>query len=87
MQPFESVAVTVKVNVPGVVGVPEITPPLVSGDKPVGRAPVVTLKVYGPVPPVAVKVWLYAIPAVPCGKGGAGKRLIDGQTGALMTIV
>ncbi len=44
-QPFESVAVTVKVKVPGVVGVPEITPPLVSGNKPVGRAPVVTLKV------------------------------------------
>ena len=58
MQPFVSVAVTVKVNVPAVVGVPEMRPPLVSGDNPVGSAPAVTLNVYGPVPPLAVMVWL-----------------------------
>ena len=53
-----SVAVTVKVDVPAVVGVPEMMPPLVI-DNPAGSDPAVTLNVYGAVPPLAVMVcWL-----------------------------
>ena len=26
---------------------------------------------YGDVPPVALNAWLYAVPAVPCGRGDA----------------
>jgi len=58
VQPFWSVAVTVKVNVPVAVGVPEIRPLLVIGDSPVGSDPAVMVNVYGPVPPLAVIVWL-----------------------------
>ena len=53
-----SVAVIVKLNWPGVVGVPEITPVVVSSVRPFGRVPLETLKVYGAVPPVAETVWL-----------------------------
>ena len=53
-----SVAVTVNVNVPAVVGVPAITPPVVIGDSPVGSDPAVMVNVYGPAPPLAVIVWL-----------------------------
>ena len=49
----ESVAVTVKVEVPAAVGVPEITP-AVDSDNPAGRLPVVTAHVYGGTPPVAI---------------------------------
>jgi hypothetical protein len=52
-----SVAVTVKVKLPAVVGVPDKTPPL-DRDRPGGREPLVTAKVYGAVPPEAVNVWL-----------------------------
>ena len=58
VQPFASVAVTVNVNVPAVVGVPEMRPLPVLSDSPVGSAPAVMLYVYGPVPPLAVMVWL-----------------------------
>ena len=58
VQPFWSVAVTVNVNVPAVVGVPAITPPAVIGDSPVGSAPEVMVNVYGAAPPLAVMVWL-----------------------------
>ena len=52
-QPFESVAVTVKLKVPAAVGVPASDPPGASGT-PVGVAPDVTAKEYGDVPPEAV---------------------------------
>lgn len=62
----ESVTSTVKVKVPGLVGVPEITPLLALIDKPLGKLPdAVHLRV--PVPPLACKVALYAIPVVPPG--------------------
>ena len=45
------VAVTVKLNTPVTVGVPLIAP-LLESDRPVGRAPSVTAKVYTSPPPV-----------------------------------
>jgi hypothetical protein len=53
----ESVAVTVKVEVPRVVGVPEIVPELLN-ESPPGSVPLVTLQVIGGVPPVACSVAL-----------------------------
>jgi hypothetical protein len=53
----ESVAVTVKVQVPAVMGVPEIIPELLN-ESPAGRVPLVTLQVMGGVPPVAWSVAL-----------------------------
>ena len=50
-----SVAVTVKVNAPVAVGVPEIAPAGES-DNPVGIAPLVTANVKVPFPPEAVKL-------------------------------
>jgi len=49
-------ALTVKLNVPAAVGVPEITPPL-ERLKPPGRVPLAMLHVMG-VSPLAVRVWL-----------------------------
>jgi hypothetical protein len=50
---LESVAVTVKFDVPGIVGVPE-TSPADDNDNPAGSVPAVTANVYGDVPPLAV---------------------------------
>src|SRR5262245_38175356 len=50
-----SVTATVKTNVPGVVAVPVITPPLDSAS-PFGSSPDSTVQAYGAVPPVAVNV-------------------------------
>jgi hypothetical protein len=59
-------ALTVNVDVPVVVGVPEITPVVGARLKPVGNAPLSTLHVMG-ASPVAVTVRLYAVPLVPSG--------------------
>ena len=72
-----SVAVTVKLNVPLVVGVPVNAPPLASV-KPPGKLPVVTLNVYGAVPPDAVRGWPYSVPAKPFIKA-AGFTVRVGQ--------
>src|SRR5579863_6784580 len=62
-----SVTLTVKVAVPAAVGVPEIAPaPL--NDNPAGRAPLATLQVSVPAPPLDWSVALYAVPAVPPDK-------------------
>jgi hypothetical protein len=53
----ESVAVTLKAEVPGVVGVPEIVPELLN-ESPAGRVPLLTLQLMGGVPPVACSVAL-----------------------------
>ena len=55
---LESVAVTVKLAVPAVVGVPEITPVAPARAKPVGSEPAVTDQVMGAAPPVDVKAAL-----------------------------
>ncbi len=44
---------------------PEIVPLDVDNVRPAGNAPELTLQLYGVVPPLAVKVALYAVPCVP----------------------
>ena len=65
MNPKLSVTVIVKLKVLAAVGVPEITPLDGLSIVPVGRAPEVTAKVWGDVPPCAVIVSEYATPVVP----------------------
>ena len=64
--PKEFSALTVKLDVPVVVGVPEITPAELSV-RPSGNAPLSSVHVIVPVP-VAESVWLYAVPTVPPGR-------------------
>ena len=52
--PPASVTLAVKVKLPDVVGVPEITPAVVNAT-PAGNCPEVTVHVYGDAPPVACK--------------------------------
>jgi hypothetical protein len=66
--PTVSVAVTAKLDVAAVVGVPLITPVVAFNVTPVGRVPAVTANVFAPVPPVVDSVWLYAPPTVPPDK-------------------
>ena len=56
-KPSLSVAPSQNVYVPAVVGVPEKAPVDAFSVRPGGRVPLV-LNVYGPVPPVAVMVWV-----------------------------
>ena len=60
------VARTVKLTVPAVVGVPEITPVVELSDKPAGTLPTVTVHVLVRLHD-AVKVWLYVAPTLPFG--------------------
>ena len=69
VRPAESVTVMEKLDVPAAVGVPEIAP-FDATVSPAGREPLVTAKEYGPVPPVAVTVWEYAVPVVPSVSDG-----------------
>jgi hypothetical protein len=62
----ESVTLAVKVYAPAVVGVPEIAP-LPASVRPGGKDPLATDHAYGGLPPVAARVWVYAVPAVPPG--------------------
>ena len=76
-------AVIVKLKVPPVVGVPEMTAvvPLVGFRfRPGGSAPLETVKVYGGVPPLAVIVWLYGTPRTGVGSV-AGLTVMNGQPG------
>jgi hypothetical protein len=57
----ESVIVTVTLVEPAVVGVPEMVEPL--SESPPGK--VFVDHVYGPVPPVPVRLWLSAVPTEP----------------------
>src|SRR5579862_6024734 len=68
----------VKLEVPEVVGVPVIAPVAVANDKPWGRAPAVILYVYGPVPPEAVTVWLYATETSAAGNVAGEKVIVCG---------
>ena len=62
----ESVTLTVKLDVPVAVGVPEMVPALgLLKLKPVGSDPALMLQVYGGVPPMACKVWLYTLSILP----------------------
>ena len=64
--PGTFVALTVKLNVPAAVGVPEMVPSLESA-RPAGRLPPSTFQEMG-ASPSAVRVWLYAVPTVPPGR-------------------
>jgi phosphohistidine swiveling domain-containing protein len=64
--PTALAALTVKLDVPTAVGVPEITPVVPARFKPVGNVPLPIVHVIG-VSPVAASVWLYAVPTVPFG--------------------
>jgi len=78
------VALTEKLNVAAVVGVPLITPLVVFKLRPPGRLPLAIAHVIGAVP-VAARVWLYAVPTVPAGKEAV---VIVGANGAeLMTML
>jgi hypothetical protein len=61
---LESVTLTVKLDVPTVVGVPVIAPAPVKV-RPAGRLPVLTVNASVPAPPVTAIVWLYDIPTMP----------------------
>jgi hypothetical protein len=78
VHPFASIAVTVKLNVPAVVGVPVIPPVDEFKDRPGGSAPETTLSVYGGAPPEAVTVVVYSMPIIPFGDE-ARKSVIVGQ--------
>jgi hypothetical protein len=67
----ESVTLAVKLNVPAVVGVPEITPVNAARLNPAGSVPELTLQLYGVVPPLACNVVVYAVPTVLPGSGAA----------------
>lgn len=73
---LSSVAVTVKLNIPDAVGVPEISPVDKLRFKPPGSEPVVTAKVYGLVPPLAETVWLYDMPTTASGKDDGLKVIV-----------
>ena len=64
VSPYASVAFTVNVLVPALVGVPEIAPALDSVS-PVGSAPLPSAYVSPPAPPVAATLAEYAVPTVP----------------------
>jgi hypothetical protein len=82
--PAALVALTVKLNVPVVVGFPEIVPVVSEMPNPAGNVPLSRLHVIG-VSPVAVSVWLYAVPTAPSnndivvivGATGAGAIVIE----------
>ena len=65
--PTLSVAVTVKVKVAALDGVPVDAPLVELSASPPGNAPAVIEKVTVPVPPVALIVCAYVIPTVPLG--------------------
>jgi len=65
----ESVTLTTKLKVPVTVGVPEIVPPAGFSVKPVGKAPLIMLQVYGGVPPAATRFVAYGVPIWPLGRG------------------
>src|ERR1039457_3268832 len=65
--PSDPVTMTVNVYVPGAVGVPPMTPPA-DRVSPGGSQPDTWDQVYGPIPPLAVRVCEYADPSAPDGR-------------------
>jgi len=60
-----SATVTVKLEIPVPVGVPEIRPVLLASESPAGRPPLVIDHVKGDVPPLACREVEYDVPFVP----------------------
>ena len=77
-------ALTVKLAVPAVVGVPLISPVVSSSVRPSGRAPPLMLHLMGVVP-LAVRVWLYASPTLP--SGSVSVMILGAVAGALTVTV
>ena len=75
-----SVTLTVKLDGPAEVGVPEIVLP--ERLKPAGSCPLATDHVYGGVPPVAFSSCEYATPTVPGGR----EEVVRFNAGALIVI-
>ncbi len=63
----ESVTRTAKLALPAVVAMPVIAPVDAFKLRPVGRAPLVMLQLYGSFPPVASRTAEYGIPTVASG--------------------
>ena len=78
VRPWLSVAVTVKLKPPAAVGVPLMLPALDSVN-PAGRLPPVTANVYGPMPPLAVRMSAYDTPTAGDGRM-LGEIAIAGAT-------
>src|SRR4051812_29134546 len=76
--PPESVARTVKLYAPGVFGVPETTPAVLSVT-PAGNEPATTANAYGAAPPAAVSVSLYGESSV--GVGSVAGAIVICETG------
>lgn len=74
---------TLKVNPPAVVGVP-LSTPLLLKVSPAGSVPLATLHVIGELP-IAVKLWLYALPTVP--PAGVLLVMVGATVAALMVMV
>ena len=77
---LESVTITVRLEVPGAVGVPLTVQPL--SVRPAGSVPDVIEQLYGVVPPLAPIVALYTTPTVP-----SGSELVSVNAAGLMTMV
>jgi hypothetical protein len=82
--PIPLVTLTVNVNVPRLVGVPEITPVTGLSDIPGGRLPADILHVIAEGYPKAVMVWLYGVLIEPFG---GEPDVIDGASGSLISIL
>ena len=63
-----SLTLTVRLEVPAVVGIPLTVQLFGASVSPAGSAPVVILQVKGGFPPVTPKTWLYGVPTIPPGK-------------------
>jgi hypothetical protein len=74
-----SVTLTVKLDVPLAVGVPEMTPPL-ERVSPAGRLPEASDHVYAAVPPVALRVVLYELPTMPAPRLSERTARPEGRT-------
>ena len=64
---LESISLTVNVNVPAAVGIPEIAPVAALNASPAGSDPLEMLVVSAAVPPAEIMVALYGDPTTPAG--------------------
>jgi hypothetical protein len=71
-----------KLNVPAVVGVPEIDP-VCESESPGGRAPLSMSHVNSGLPPIAASVRLYATPVVASGKSVVPIESTEGVDGVI----
>lgn len=80
----ESVTITVKLVVPtnGPVGFPVMAPVEPFSERPAGRLPTLMDQVYGVIPPVAARVWLYDVPITP-----AARLVVVTETGGFTAML